>query len=309
MRSPRILYGTCYYPFGILQPGRKFNVGEYRFGFNGFEKDDEIKGAENHISFADYGYDPRLCRRFNPDPIFFSWQSSYATFDNNPILFIDPTGKGAEVSSQRDENGKVTLINVKARVLVHGKDSDKAVELIKKDIQDNFKYNPELMGSWGGSRTVPVNFDISVETVNDEQLSERQKEKEHDQSINIVEMKDYSGYNGEGRFELSLTHQQDRGNTFSHEFFHMLGFNSGESSDETHFSMLKDGDKVPLMYSGPGGRDILKQRVVTSKDVAGLRNKQGLHFKVSPKKNQATKIIEYPDPAGPHQYNNGEKYK
>ena len=293
----------------MLVPNRHRNSSSYRYGYQGSEKDDEVKGVGNHISFADYGYDPRLCRRFGPDPIIFSWQSPYAAFDNNPILFIDPTGKGAEVSPQKDENGKVTSINVKAKVFVHGKDSDKAVELIKKDFQDNLKNNPELNGTWGQSRTVPVNFDISVETVNDEQLNEKQKEKEHDQSINIVEMKGYSGYNGAGRFDLSLEHQQGRGNTFSHEFFHMLGFNSGESGDETHFSELKNSEKVPLMYSGPGGRDILKQRVVTNKDIAGLRNKQGFHFYVSPKKSGATKIIEYSDPAGPHPYNNGEKYK
>jgi hypothetical protein len=29
-----------YYPFGSLMPGRKYNAGEYRFGFNGMEKDD-----------------------------------------------------------------------------------------------------------------------------------------------------------------------------------------------------------------------------------------------------------------------------
>ncbi len=291
--------------------GRGFNASSYRFGFNGFEHDDEIKGIGNHISFVDYGYDPRLCRRFGPDPIIFSWQSPYAAFDNNPILFIDPTGKGAEVSPQRDKNGKVISINVKAKVFVHGKDSDKAVELIKKDIQDNLKNNPELKGIWGRSRTVPVNFDISVETVNDEQLSEKRKEKEHDQSINIMEMVDntFSAYNGSGQFDLNLENQQRRGNTFSHEFFHMFGFNSSEDGNETHFSNWENGKKIPLMYSGPGGSDILKQRVVTSKDVVGLRNKQGFHFYVSPQKSGATKIIEYSDPAGPHPYNNGEKYK
>ena len=29
-----------YYPFGMEQPGRKYNSPEYRYGFNGMEKDD-----------------------------------------------------------------------------------------------------------------------------------------------------------------------------------------------------------------------------------------------------------------------------
>ena len=39
------------------------------YGFNGYEKDNEIKGAGNHYSFSDYGLDPRTGRRWNMDPI------------------------------------------------------------------------------------------------------------------------------------------------------------------------------------------------------------------------------------------------
>ena len=34
-----------YYPFGMLQPGRYWQSGDYRYGFNGMEKDDEVKGV------------------------------------------------------------------------------------------------------------------------------------------------------------------------------------------------------------------------------------------------------------------------
>lgn len=40
----------------------------HRYGFNGHEKDDEIKGSGNHLSFGDYGYDPRTGRRWNVEP-------------------------------------------------------------------------------------------------------------------------------------------------------------------------------------------------------------------------------------------------
>ena len=68
-------------------------MGVYRYGFNGHENDDEIKGTGNHLSFGDYGYDPRLGRRWNLDPVEQVGISPYATFNNNPIYFIDIDGQ------------------------------------------------------------------------------------------------------------------------------------------------------------------------------------------------------------------------
>jgi len=72
--------------------GRQKTPDGYRFGFGGHEKDDEVKGDGNHLSFGDYGYDPRLGRRWNLDPIDQVSISNYATFSNSPIIRVDPTG-------------------------------------------------------------------------------------------------------------------------------------------------------------------------------------------------------------------------
>ena len=69
-----------------------FYVKTYRYGFNGHERDDEIKGSGNHLSFGDQGYDPRLGRRWNIDPVDKVWESPYATFRNNPLIYADPDG-------------------------------------------------------------------------------------------------------------------------------------------------------------------------------------------------------------------------
>jgi RHS repeat-associated protein len=66
----------------------------YTYGFNGIEKDDEVKGSGNHYSFGDYGYDPRIVRRWNVDPMTHKlpdW-SPYAAFANNPIIYVDVNG-------------------------------------------------------------------------------------------------------------------------------------------------------------------------------------------------------------------------
>jgi len=48
-----------YYPFGMLRPNRTLDPGGYRFGFNGMEKGDEVKGVGNSLNFGARIYDSR----------------------------------------------------------------------------------------------------------------------------------------------------------------------------------------------------------------------------------------------------------
>jgi len=68
----------------------------YRFGFGGQEKDDEISGNGNTYTAEYWEYDARLGRRWNVDPVVKPWESSYAAFANNPIVYNDPTGLNAK---------------------------------------------------------------------------------------------------------------------------------------------------------------------------------------------------------------------
>ncbi len=72
--------------------GRKYKPAGYRYGFGGHERDDEVKGDGNHLAFGDYGYDTRLGRRWNIDPVINTTRSNYGAFGNNPILNIDHDG-------------------------------------------------------------------------------------------------------------------------------------------------------------------------------------------------------------------------
>lgn len=85
-----------YYSFGSLMPGRSWSLGDsYRYGFGGHERDNEIKGGGNHLNFGDYGYDPRIGRRWNVDPkaTKMSAWSPYSFSFNNPLYFIDSDGQ------------------------------------------------------------------------------------------------------------------------------------------------------------------------------------------------------------------------
>ncbi|MBK6987043.1 MAG: hypothetical protein IPH33_01695 [Bacteroidetes bacterium] len=62
------------------------NPENYRFGFNGQERDNEIAGVGNINTAEFWEYDTRIARRWNLDPIVQESSSNYATFFNNPTL-------------------------------------------------------------------------------------------------------------------------------------------------------------------------------------------------------------------------------
>ncbi|WPV66715.1 RHS repeat-associated core domain-containing protein [Chitinophaga sp. LS1] len=85
-----------YYPFGMIQPGRSYNAGGYRYGFNGKENDNEVKGEGNEQDYGMRVYDPRVGRFLSVDPLFNTYphQSSYCFAANSPIILIDVDGAG-----------------------------------------------------------------------------------------------------------------------------------------------------------------------------------------------------------------------
>jgi hypothetical protein len=69
---------------------------DYMFGFNGQEKVNEIAGVGNHNTALFWEYDTRLGRRWNVDPVKDHSQSSYASFNSNPIFNTDRLGNVGE---------------------------------------------------------------------------------------------------------------------------------------------------------------------------------------------------------------------
>ena len=83
-----------YYPFGMLVPNRHGSSNSYRYGFNGKEKDDELKGIGNSYDFGARMLDPRVGRWFAVDKMRMkapSWSPYRFGFDN-PMRFIDSDG-------------------------------------------------------------------------------------------------------------------------------------------------------------------------------------------------------------------------
>lgn len=90
-----VVSATDFMPFGMPMPGRSYTSESYRFGFNGMEKDDEMKGEGNSLDFGARIYDSRLGRWLSLDPNAqnYSSISDYVFVGNMPTWAIDPDGK------------------------------------------------------------------------------------------------------------------------------------------------------------------------------------------------------------------------
>lgn len=78
-----------------MQVPRRFeSIEDYRYGFQGQEKDDEIKGEGNSLNYTYRMHDPRVGRFFAVDPLSksFPWNSPYAFSENRVIDKIELEG-------------------------------------------------------------------------------------------------------------------------------------------------------------------------------------------------------------------------
>ena len=127
----------------MLTPNRNQNSPEYRYGFNGKEKDDEVKG--NGLQY-DYGfriYDPRIAKFLSQDPLFkdYPMLTPYQFASNTPIQAIDIDGKEGETYLETTiENGKEIVLHRVVEVDVYvaiSRDRKSSHFYSKKDKNDS----------------------------------------------------------------------------------------------------------------------------------------------------------------------------
>ncbi len=100
----------------MLLPNRHGNSSDYRYGFNGKEKDDEVKGEGVQYDYGFRVYDARLGKFLSTDPLFkgFPHYSPYQFAGNSPILNIDLDGlEELPVTKSRLVIKNVVIINGK----------------------------------------------------------------------------------------------------------------------------------------------------------------------------------------------------
>ena len=74
-------------------PQRSTSSGSYRYGFNGKENDNEVKGQGHQQDYGDRAYDPRVGRWLSMDKLPKVDLTPYQFAVNNPLIFIDNDGK------------------------------------------------------------------------------------------------------------------------------------------------------------------------------------------------------------------------
>ncbi|PHS08259.1 MAG: hypothetical protein COA88_07185 [Kordia sp.] len=102
--TPDVLAYNEYYPFGMYVPGRHASSAAYRYGFQGQEKDDELKGEGNSYAFTFRMHDPRIGRFFAVDPL----AKKYPFY--TPYQF-----SGNKVISHKELEGGEELIAIKPK--------------------------------------------------------------------------------------------------------------------------------------------------------------------------------------------------
>ncbi|TXD72792.1 RHS repeat-associated core domain-containing protein [Aequorivita antarctica] len=137
----------------MLQPGLHANTSDYRYGFQGQEMDDEVKGEGNSINYKYRMHDPRVGRFFATDPLEkkYPMLTPYQFSSNRPIDSKELEGlEGFQHTKYDIVNGvKVPIaqiVEVDIYVLVTSNKNDKIS--FKKGSGDDVKnildsnYNP-----------------------------------------------------------------------------------------------------------------------------------------------------------------------
>jgi len=109
----------------MLQPGRKFNAGGYRYGFNGKENDDDL----HSLTAYDYGfriYNPAIGRFLSVDPIAkkFPMLTPYQFASNTPIMAIDIDGLESAVANRKGLRYIIRVMDSKGNLIQDGTEFD-----------------------------------------------------------------------------------------------------------------------------------------------------------------------------------------
>jgi len=85
-----VVSANDYYPFGMNIALRTFVNEEYRFGYQGSEKDNDL--GENNYTTHFRQLDTEVTKWWSTDPKTTAWESPYVSMGNNPILYNDILG-------------------------------------------------------------------------------------------------------------------------------------------------------------------------------------------------------------------------
>jgi RHS repeat-associated protein len=148
-----------YSPFGVQLDGRTLSSESYRYGFQGQEKDDEIKGEGNSVNYKYRMHDPRVGRFFAVDPMhhLYSYNSPYAFSENRVMDAIELEGLEIfKITNYGNEIYKLNYIGHSDVLIVIDEfnkrvDQSMGVNFKYQDLQyqmRNYEYQPQPDGTY-----------------------------------------------------------------------------------------------------------------------------------------------------------------
>jgi len=288
-------------------PERKVSLSDYRFGFNGKEKENTINGTANSLDYGARIYDVRIGRfiSLDPDKEFYSKMSPYQGLNNNPINFIDATGKGATSQIQFNDNGQPYIL-VSSTVYIYTNDPNVNLNQFKtnyenglneamnpcgnkdylNDIPTNQISAPADLSNTLGVKTgqqvsLPIIFQTDVQVVEGgTQAAAELAQKTPKLSANFYEIyngsTDAADYNSA---EKGLINQNANRNVWVHERLHDMNW---KENGETHSE-----DPSSIMNQAPGieNRPMREDDSKKINDGKPLKEKVGFGLPVKPDNN------------------------
>ncbi|MEX0596650.1 MAG: hypothetical protein WD512_09125, partial [Candidatus Paceibacterota bacterium] len=145
---------------GMLVPNRHGASESYRYGFQGQEKDDEVKGEGNSLNYTFRMHDARVGRFFAVDPLYkdYPWNSSYAFSENRVTDGIELEGLEFYYTANGILLGKIGNVN-EIRVV----NSD----FVKQNGIDKIKLNIQRDGKPGSDTNFRMDFQSKLLMNND----------------------------------------------------------------------------------------------------------------------------------------------
>ncbi len=123
-----------YYTYGMLLPGRHGSVNSdaYRYGFQGQERDDEVKGEGNSYNYTYRMHDPRLVRFFAVDPLThqYPYYSPYQFSGNRLIDAVELEGLEEFIVGLAREDHTPSISNPAGEAII-----SEIVGVVREDLQ------------------------------------------------------------------------------------------------------------------------------------------------------------------------------
>jgi len=157
----------------MIMPQRENPDGDYRFRFQGQEKEDEVYGEGFAYDFGARIYDSRLCRWFSRDKLAwkYPYHSPYVFTANNPNLFRDFDGNDYEITVTDGVSGANGTITISATLYTTSIEVKRA-----EDIQSFYKAeNGKYMFVDVKGNKYDIVFDIAIDATSSTSEQARSK--------------------------------------------------------------------------------------------------------------------------------------